>query len=524
MKIIVVEDETDILRGLLEVIEWSGLPFKEVLAAQSAEEALELIGWHRPEIILTDILLPEMTGLDMLEEVKALHYEPKVVVISSYSNFMYAQRSLQLGAVDYMLKPASRQELAEKIGAVYEMLHGERVHREQLRNQTEYARLGTEALKEKFVLGLCLQQTALQEHIHHRLQMWNLQWLEKQSYVLIALSIGRDDVRGHQDKDLSLDLFAIGNIAEELLKEYQPAVMVRSIHHDWVILTAWEQEQAMAQHIHERIRQFQKLHASLGISERMHAFQAISEAYEQARKALKLAALGHHGVVGYAGIAERTGQEPGGLVSGRVAEAVLEGDMDAAGGYLEQTVQRFMLDKDVSRKGDLAIKCFEWMLEVHACLSEKIQADLSQFPMELWEKADSCQTAEEVKRLLLEHLQELIKLADDRPSSVPSHFMIDKVKRIMHERYEQQITLQSVAEELSIHPVWLSRLFKKETGQNFLDYLTEVRIGRAKHMLRHTNLKIYEIAEKIGYQELQYFGRLFKKRTNMTPKEFRYGK
>jgi YesN/AraC family two-component response regulator len=81
-----------------------------------------------------------------------------------------------------------------------------------------------------------------------------------------------------------------------------------------------------------------------------------------------------------------------------------------------------------------------------------------------------------------------------------------------------------VADELDIHPVWLSRLFKKETGQNFLDYVTDIRMEKAKDLLRHTSFKIYEIAEKIGYQEIQYFGKLFKKRMNMTPKEFRYGK
>ncbi|KQX62996.1 response regulator [Paenibacillus sp. Root444D2] len=525
MKIIVVEDEVDILRGIQEVIDHSQLPFEQVFAVHTAEEALELIEQYRPEIILTDILLPEMTGLDMLESVKALAYGPKVIVISSYNNFIYAQRSIQLGAIDYILKPIHKEELAEKIGVVYDMVQRELISQDQIKNQIAYARLGTEALQEKFVQGLCMQKTALQEHIHHRLQVWGMQWLETDSYVLISLSINREDVRGKQDKDMNLDLFAIGNIADEILKSYQPSVIIRSIHHDWVILTAWEQELSIAQDIHERVLKYQKIIPAIGISERQHSFQAISEAYEQSRKALKVALMNsNQRIASYADIIDRIDHEDIGLVRQWVAEAVLGGDAEVVSLWLEEMIHRFILDRDVSKTGDLSIKCFEWILEVHSCLAEKVDMEISHFPLELWEKAERCPTVDDLKRLLRDHLSELMKLvADQQHPSLPN-FMIDKAKRIIDGKYGEAITLQSVADELSIHPVSLSKLFKKETGQNFLDYLTEIRIEQAKRMLRDTNLKIYEIAEKIGYQEIQYFGKLFKKRTNMTPKEFRYGR
>lgn len=524
MNIIVIEDELDILMGIQEVIEQSGLPFENVFTAYTGEQALSVIEECRPDIILTDILLPEMSGLDMLESVKAMGYKPKVIVISSYSNFTYAQRSIQLGAVDYVLKPAHKEELIEKIHAVYDMVERERINQNQLKHQLAYAKLGTEALKEKFVLGLCMHKTALQEHIHHRLQVWDLLWLETQSYVVISFSMNKEEFRGREDKDINLDLFAIGNIAEDMMKSYLPAIMIRSIHHDWVILTAYGDEQNMAKDIQERVLAYQKIRLAIGISERKYSFQAISEAYEQARKALKVALLNSSKrIVTYGEIADRIDEEDGGRIVQLVAEAVLEGDEAAVLARLEKVVERFKLDRDVSKAGDLSIKCFEWMLEVHANLAEKVDLEISHFPMELWEKAERCPTVDDLLRLLHAHLCELMKLAVDGQSP-GTNYMIDKAKRIIETKFGEEVTLQSVAEELSIHPVWLSRLFKKETGQNFLDYLTEIRIEQAKQLLRSTNLKIYEIAEKIGYQEIQYFGKLFKKRTNMTPKEFRYGK
>lgn len=525
MKIIVIEDEVDILRGIQEVIEQSGLMFESVFAANTAEQALLIVEEHRPEIVLTDILLPEMSGLDMLESVRDMGYQPKVIVISSYSNFTYAQRSIQLGAIDYVLKPAHRDELIEKIRSVYDMVERERVQETQLKNQMAYARLGTEALKEKFVLGLCMHRTALQEHIHHRLQLWDLLWLETQSYTVISLNMNKDEFRGTEDKDINLDLFAIGNIAEDLMRSYQPSIMIRSIHHDWVILTAYEHVQDMALDIQKRVLAYQKIRLAIGISERKNSFQAISEAYEQARKALKVALLNSsQRTVCYTEIADRLAEGDDVRISQAVAEAVLEGDEPAVLRWLEKGIERLKLDRDVSKAGDLSIKCFEWMLEVHAGLAEKVDMEISHFPMELWEKAERCSTVDDLLQLLHEHLCELMKLAADQLQPPHPNYMIDKAKRIIELKYGEEVTLQSVAGELSIHPVWLSRLFKKETGQNFLDYLTEIRMEQAKLMLRGTNLKIYEIAEKIGYQEIQYFGKLFKKRTNMTPKEFRYGK
>ncbi|MDF2958913.1 MAG: signal transduction response regulator [Paenibacillus sp.] len=525
MRVLIVEDEADILRGIQEVVEACRLPFETIFAVNNAEEALELIEEYKPDIILTDILLPEMTGLDMLEKVRALKFEPKVIVISSYNNFTYAQRSIQLGAIDYILKPIHKDELSEKIKTVYQMIQNERVHKEQAKDQTLYAQLGTETLKERFVLGLCLQKTSLQEHIHHRLKVWNLSWLETHSYALIYLSINKHDIRAKQDKDIDLENFAVGNITEETLRSYQPSVLIRNIHNDWVILTAWDHVSAVAQDILERVLKYQKIHLVIGISETMHSFQAISEGYEQAQKAWKLSSLhDNQHIVCYRDIAALLHNEADLISSQWVADCIIEGNTEQVEQSADAIVHQFMLARDVNKTADLSIKCFEWVLEIHTCLTDKVSKEISHSPLELWEKAEQCLTAQDLKQLLKQHLKELIETVANQQQPNLLNFNIDKAKRIIEEKFGEPITLQSVADELSIHPVWLSRLFKKETGQNFIDYLTEIRVEQAKLMLRNTSMKIYEIAMQIGYQEIQYFGKIFKKRTGITPKEYRYGK
>ncbi|TDG00789.1 response regulator [Paenibacillus piri] len=364
MKILIVEDEADILRGIQEVVELCNLPFEKIFAVSNAEEALDLIEEHEPEIIVTDILLPEMTGLDMLEKVRALQVQPKVIVISSYNKFSYAQRSLQLGAVDYILKPIHKDELSEKIKSVYTMVQNEYVNREQVKDQTVYARLGTETLKERFVLGLCLQKTPLQEHIHHRLMVWDLSWMETHSYAVISLSVNKRDIRAKQDKDINLENFAVGNIAEETLRSYQPSVLIRNVHNDWIILASWDPVLSVAHAILERVLKYQKLNLVVGISETMHSFQAVSEAYEQSQMALKLSSLhDNKHIVCFQDIASILNPETGPVNSEWVADCILEGNAYQVEQSVEDIIHRFMLARDVNKPADLSIKCFEWVLE-----------------------------------------------------------------------------------------------------------------------------------------------------------------
>lgn len=109
-------------------------------------------------------------------------------------------------------------------------------------------------------------------------------------------------------------------------------------------------------------------------------------------------------------------------------------------------------------------------------------------------------------------------------SSSNVNAVIERAIQIISKKYMEDLSLQIIADELNLHPVWLSQLFKKETGQTYLDFLTGKRMEQAKKLLRETSLKIYEIAESVGYHDLQHFGSVFKKRVGQTPKEFRYGK
>lgn len=142
--ILIIEDEGEVLEGIRTSLQQLDPSIGHIYAIGNAEDAREMIRTLFPRIIVTDIVLPRLSGLELLDEVMQISdYEPKVVVISSYNEFSYAQRSLQLGALDYVLKPFDKAEFKQKLLKIVAMIHEEERQRFEMQHRIEHAQMGT---------------------------------------------------------------------------------------------------------------------------------------------------------------------------------------------------------------------------------------------------------------------------------------------------------------------------------------------------------------------------------------------
>ncbi|WP_309119096.1 response regulator [Paenibacillus sp.] len=521
MKVIIIEDEADILCGMKEAVSQLGDRIELVFAVTQAEAALELIELHRPEIVVTDIVLPQMTGLDLMEQISAKDYHPKIIVVSGYSNFTYAQRSMKLGAIDYMLKPFAREEFIQKIGSVVEMVLEEKEIGKALQYADSNAMLGTKALRDKYLLGLCMNPVPLHEHTVHRLKFFDLEWLAGGAFSVIALDRAEDDKRPLPEKEKDLQLFAIGNIVEDLLGDYSPSVVFRNVRNQWIIVTGCEDLLAMTEAIGSNLIAYQRLKVSIGVSLRMNSFQAVAKAYEQAVQALRLSHLDKQGQrVFYSEIeALGLGERPQNDYD-QIAEYIYLDQGERIRAAVTAVVNGFVVAAGANQRQELTQRCIEWIVHVHSLLADKLKIALKQISIQLWVDLDACESIEALRAHMIGYFGQLT----EQIAAAPMNPIIVKALQRIQSGYSQNITLQSIASELATHPVWLSQLFKRETKQTFSDYLTGIRMEEAKRLLRESNLKVYEISEAVGYTDLQHFGQLFKKRVGQTPKEFRAGK
>lgn len=518
MDILIIEDEQDILNGMKEAVQQLDERIDRVFAVDNAEIAIELIREHRPQIIVTDIVLPQMTGLDLMEQMQEKDYHPKIIVVSGYSNFSYAQRSIKLGAVDYMLKPFERQEFMRKIQSLIDLIYEEQELLSHMKQDSGSSLLGTRTLRDKFILGLCTNSSPLNENMVHRLKFFDIEWLADSTYSIIAIDRIEQAKEPLTEKEFELKVFAIGNVVEEVLQACQPFVLFRNIHHQWIVIMDSDAIDEMTEAIISAIRKYQYIEVCIGISNPMNAFQSIAKAYEQAIQAMKLAHVNKQGhKLSFSDIEGLT------VASGHKSDVELMAEyvyMDQPK-LIEEAViavlHTLTLTVGTNDRQALSQRCMEWVIQVHAALADKLRIKQHQISIQVWVDIDLCEDYEQLKTFLIHYFMEL----SQQITAAPMNPIIEKGTSYLKSNYASNITLQGLATELSVHPVWLSQLFKRETKVTFSQYLTELRMEEAKRLLQESNLKIYEIAEQVGYTDLQHFGQVFKKKTGATPKEFR---
>ncbi|OMF37684.1 hypothetical protein BK133_03840 [Paenibacillus sp. FSL H8-0548] len=514
MKLILIEDEPDSLMGMKHAVESINMDMI-LYTAGTAESALEIIEEQQPELIVTDIMLPGMTGLDLVEYCRSESYGPKVIIVSGYNDFEYARRSLQIGAMDYLLKPYSTEDFIAKIEKTLLLIGREESLSGQMKHQQAYAEIGNRMMRDNDLIDFCFKQTPLEEHIYQRLKLWHLEWLADQAYSLFVM-----DTKGYPEgkpegREYTIQTFAIGNIVQELLLEQQPSILFKDPKNRWVLLTGEESVEGLAVRIINEVKQYHKLDIALGASSRMQRFESIHDAYEEAMTAFRIHSLSAETSVFY------ESKDEGDYSSPEEMASILKAKDEE---LVQLKVHRFIRQTISVELGagrnDRVRGILNYLSDIIVCLRKSSSKDLEEIPMSVWESLDECHTLEQYEEVVCRYLLHL----SEKISSMSLNAVIERALQLISRRYMEDLSLQIIADELSLHPVWLSQLFKKETGQTYMDFLTSTRIEQAKKLLRESSLKVYEIAESVGYHDLQHFGSVFKKRVGQTPKEFRYGR
>ncbi len=519
MNVLVIEDEPQALEGMKRMMEQLDAAIEQVFFCSHAVEGLEVIEAHRPELIITDIILPDMTGLDLLEHVHITDYEPKIIIVSGFDDFEYAKRGLKLGAVDYFLKPFDTDAFVNKIKECVQWIEEEQKERIDHHRTLEMAHLGTRSMRDIFLLGLCLQPTSLHEHILHRLRIWGLEWLASEPYYTISITV-KAFASELSEKEEDLLAFATGNIVDELMQQYAPSVTFMNAKKYWIIVTPHADIGPLIEKVDSEILRYQKMNASIGVSERMNSFQSLHSAYRQAVDAQRAALLSKDQNVYYYDKLKAHTQGSEADIAAYMVSAIESRDEEAIRAAADKYVHNLVVKGNASKPSDISQRCIDWIMKLQEVLRKRSELKGGEIPVALWDELDACETMDDLGSALSKYLIGLSLQIRE----VNKNAIIAQALKLIHQKYMEELKLQALADELSIHPVWLSQLFKKEVGINFLDYITDMRIQKAKELLRQTNNKIYEIASTVGYQDIHHFGKLFKKKTGVTPKEYRYGR
>lgn len=518
-KVLLVDDEDKIRLGLRKLVDWESMGFTVVGDVKNGNEALDFTRTVTvPDVILTDIRMPALNGISLIEEMSALHPKKiQFVLLSGYSQFSYAKKAIELGAFGYIIKPTKVSEIKEVFLRLHEKLKESEMNNLLLQQSKSFVK---ESIAKKLIDGQALEKDEAEDPL---LLEWQTAWPDERHFsVIIVKSYGK-----HESVRPQLKIWL-----EQLTKGKMQFIDVMDKSDNLVVIMVgidsaqqkYEQDVLnLCKQIIERSNK-QSLSISIAAGDRQPGMTSLSLSYRNALFALKQTFFkGMNSVIEFSSISPHNRR----LTYPSDYERQLI-DLIQSGNKPQtmDTIER-LFHREFSGDGIQPEQVHKICIELIVVISRHFQKHISERIFEVFDENRSFHL-QLTEFELLEHLKTwmnqrlltvidvLLDLHDNTNSRVIRH-----IKQIIAQKYHEQITLQSISESLFMHADYISRLFKKEVGQTFIEYLTHFRIEKAKSLLLDISCKSYEVGYRVGYQNPNHFATIFKKVTGQSVTEFR---
>ncbi len=531
-KIMIVDDEEEIRLGIIKKIDWNENGFIVVGDAENGQEALEKAEKLQPDVIMTDIKMPFMDGLELGKKLVELMPSTKIIVFSGYDDFEYAHKAIKINVVEYVLKPINSVELIEVLKRLREQLDKEYNEKRNLESLYKYYVKSLPVIREQFLVG-AIEGKITEEKWKEQAEDLSIDF--NYEYVNVALIHADGTLELNEgsneliQKETSLVPISIKNIVDETLYKY--CKFVSFLYSDTVVVIGnFQMEEEILSFIkgineickvYERIM---NLTISAGIGYTYSGFSEIRSSYRTARNALD-----YRFILGTGKAIYIDDVEPDNSIQLRFDEeeerAMLNSIKIASEDEIAETI-----DNLFKKIEDLLLPFNQYriyIMEMMTSLLKLIQTyklemnDIFGGDFNCYSYLDSFDSIHEVKKWLIQKAVKVnISIKKERINS--SMLLIEKAKEYIGENYSDcDISVEKLCSELHVSPTYFSTIFKRETGMNFVNYLTSVRLEEAVKLLNTTDHKTYIIADKVGYPEANYFSYVFKKEFGVSPSKYR---
>lgn len=547
--LILVDDEEDVREGLLEEIAWEEHGFQVIDKAENGREATELIEKHIPDVVVTDIQMPFMNGLDLAEWIRNHYPNTKIIILTGYDEFVYAQKAIKMQIDEYVLKPFSSKELVDILLKVKHKLDEEASEKDNLENLMQHYRKSLPLLRGMFLSSLVSKRVPISE-IQEKSISYGLK-LTANAYMasIIRVDYNHSELQDVEQsktsitpesmkdtKDRQLQLFAVLNITNEICQKYEIGEVF--LHNDDVVLLLMDQEVTsdktsgrlleLLEEVRQNVEKYLKLTVTVGAGTITNSVEGVHHSYNEALQALDYRLiLGNNRVIWIYDV--ETSHDPSlheplhydelkqqALIRSIKVESAQEVGESVAGLFADLEMTQLTV-KD----------CHVYVLEILTSLMKVAK----EFRLELDEifGSDEYPFAEITK---FNNLNEVklwitgicIKLMNHISNGRQSNYnqLVEDAKAFIAIHYhESDISINKVCKHLHISTGYFSSIFKKEVKMTFVNYLMQLRMDSAKDLLRSSDMKSFEIAEKVGFIDPNYFSFCFRKKFGISPKEYR---
>ena len=518
-KVFFVEDEIITREGIRDNVDWHASGFEFCGEAPDGEMALPLLRASQPDVLITDIKMPFMDGLQLSKIVRERMPWVKIVILSGHDEFEYAQKAIGLGVTDYLLKPVTVQKLQTVLQKLNTQLDQERMEKERLKELQEQVEDHRESLRErllfKFIVGAVSPMEAVEKG-----QLLGLDLIARH-YLVVILKLELDDRTEQYDHE---EYQQVQRILTEVAQKNPDILVLKRDWGDSILIMKGNTREYLEEErdlLLEEIRQaVSRTHYRLTIG-----VGASKERIADVRQSFVDALVYIQNPVDGSG---------GELNQSFARGEFLKLDKSAVENYLrcgskdefDQFFDAYLLPLSETTLRSTLIKNYVFVdvILATAKLIHELGGEIDKVLPELNSIEMISSNVKSVKQLRDEaHKIISIGLAyrDSHLSGQHPHLIRQAKEYIEHHYGNPDLSLSEVAAQANLSASHFSAVFSQETRQTFKEYLTEVRINKARELLRMTTLRSAEIAYQVGYNDPHYFSSVFKKSTGLSPIEFR---
>lgn len=535
-KLLIVDDEQIILEGIKESIDWKSYKVNEIGTAENGLKALELAKQMKPDIIITDIKMPGLNGLELVSEIKNILPYSKILIISAYEDFSYAQQAIGLGVQAYLTKPLKKKVIIDEVIKLQEIIKKERVDRENKGRLEEMYIKNLPILRQHYLNNLIKGITKHTTDYSNQFKTYEIK-IEEENVGVLVCKIDNIEETSDEffEKSIQMIHFRIMENLVYYLKSFYSHVVFQS-HSNEVVAIYNMKESCMTTinniiELSEIIRNFvleqTGVSISFGIGRIQENISTIQASYQEAIKALNYRLLyGNNAVIfidnvelseyttnySFTSLHKQLDNLETILSMGKVSEVIKHVEKSISKLQSNKNIPYYYIQLIYSQFLSIVLKtCMEMSIP-----TENLLTDTTDLYGEIFKK----QTLKELNNWFNDILYRTCEVINNRRAPKVSNIISSSMDYI-YNNIHKEVNLNEVAKYVSLNPSYFSRLFKEQTGSSFVEYVKTLKIEKAKLLLKQGNKKIYEICDELGYQSVQYFSSLFKLEVGVTPMEYK---
>lgn len=530
LSLLIVDDEKSIRNGLKNGIDWDSYGIEVIQTAKDGEEAFHMIQEYQPDIVITDIRMPVCDGLSLIEKTIQNKIRVSFIIISGFDDFSYAQKAMKFGVTSYLLKPIKKGALEEEILLTSQKIREWQAEHVNKTVVTRKIKQGNIALKQSFLLSLIQSQYSVQE-VKKEIERHQLALFFDNPTIILVFSYEEAFTKkelGSLWDNVLLFKDSVINIIGEILGENKNEIITDANNNIIVFLqkpfkSVNEEKflQRICQRIISLVMEYYNVSMYAGIGNEVNGLLEALESYRSALEHLSYR-MYEDGQMVYDSMVLAKEQPPDSFASTRnnmaLVDAIYLSDKETIKSFTNDFFDSLFYIK-FPPPNFIRGMCTYLIINVQKELTAYINTGESLMEQSDYAYINKLNSLQGIKEW---SINLFFKYSDyfSEHKNIQRDDVIEKVKRYINEHIYEKITAEDVAEHIHLSEKYFMNYFKEKTNENFKSYILELKMGKAKELLKQGNKSITEIAHRIGYTDYRGFNRIFKKHTGQTPSEF----